>query len=222
MLVYGKNVLLETDVKKIKKVYISRKEYIEYLREKKISYDFVDNRKLDTLVNGVHQGVVLDILDYDYGNLESITGDFVVVLDHLSDPHNFGAIIRTCACAGVKDIIIPSKRSVSVNDTVIKVSAGNIDKVNIVMVSNIVNALNALKKKNYFVYSTEMGGRNFKKISYAPKKILVIGNEGDGVSSLVLKNSDEVVSIDIMPNTESLNASVAAGVMIYEMRDFND
>lgn len=221
MLVYGKNVLYETEKKKIQKVYISRKEYIEYLKNSKITYEYVDNKFLNSMVEGNHQGVVLKIDDYNYKTIKDIKSDFVVILDHIQDPHNFGAIIRTCACAGVTDIIIPSKRSVCVNDTVIKVSAGNIDKVNIVLVTNLTNAINGLKKENYFIYSSDMGGISYKKVDYAQKKCLVIGNEGDGVSRLVKENSDEIISIDIMENTESLNASVAAGILIYEMRDFN-
>lgn len=219
MLVYGKNVLKETQKNKIKKVYISRKDYIEYLKEENIRYDLVDSKKLDSMVEGVHQGVVLDIHEYEYKTMESITGDFVLILDHLSDPHNFGAIIRTAACRGIKDIIIPSKRSVSVNDIVMKTSAGNIDKVNIIMVSNLVNAINNLKKKGYFIYTSDMDGVNYKTVDYSGKKALVIGSEGDGVSRLVRENSDVIVSIDIEENTESLNASVAAGILMFEMRD---
>lgn len=219
MLAYGKNVLFETDKKNIKKVFISRKDYIPYLSENKIKYEIVDNRYLEKLVSGVHQGIVLDLNDYSYSDLSSLSGNFVVMLDHLSDPHNFGAIIRSCACAGVKDIIIPSKRSVSVNDTVIKTSAGNIDKVNIIMVPNLVNAINYLKKNGYFVYASDMDGKNYKTIDYSEKKCLIIGSEGSGVSKLVLSNSDEVISIDIVNDTESLNASVAAGILLFEMRD---
>lgn len=219
MLVYGKNVLYEMDTKKIKKVYISRKDYITYLKDNNIKYDYVDNKKLDSLVSGVHQGVVIDIHEYNYQTLNDIKGDFVVILDHLSDPHNLGAIIRTCACAGVTDIIIPSKRSVSVNDIVMKTSAGNIEKVNIIMVSNLVNAINKLKKDNFFIYASDMDGKNYKDIDFSGKKCLVIGSEGTGVSRLVKDASDEVVSIDIKNGTESLNASVAAGIIIFEMRD---
>lgn len=219
MLVYGKNVLYETDKSKIKKVYISRKSYIDYLKQEKIKFEIVDNIRLDKMVFGNHQGVVLDIDEFEYKDLKSIDSDFVVVLDHLSDPYNFGAIIRSCACAGVKDIIIPNMRSVSVNDTVIKVSAGNIDKVNIIRVSNLNNALNTLKKKGYFIYSSDMNGESYKNIDFSGKKVLVIGCEGTGVSKLVLDNSDVVVKIDIEENVESLNASVAAGILLFEMRD---
>ena len=219
MLVYGKNVLYETDKKNIKKVYVYRKEYIDYLKKEKIKYDIVDINKLNSLVDGNHQGIVLDVLDYEYYDFKKIDSDFVVILDHLTDPHNFGAIIRSCACCGIKDIIIPSKRSVLVNDTVIKVSAGNIKHVNISMVSNINNAINTLKNRGYFVYSADMYGTNYKNVDYATKKCLVIGSEGDGVSRLVKENSDVLVSINIMDDTESLNASVAAGILMFEMRN---
>ncbi len=219
MLVYGKNVLMEMSNEKIKKVYTSRKDILEYLKLNKIRFEIVDNKKLDSMVIGVHQGIVIDIFDYEYKKMSDINGDFVVILDHLSDPHNFGAIIRSCACAGVKDIIIPSKRCVLVNDTVMKTSAGNIDKVNIIMVSNLVNAINNLKQKGYFVYASDMDGESYKKLDYSGKKALVIGSEGDGVSRLVRENSDVIVSIDIEKNTESLNASVAAGILLFEMRD---
>lgn len=218
MIVYGKNVLLEIDSKKVKKAFIARKEYIEILNSKKIKYEFVDIKKLNNMTDGVHQGVVLDVFDYEYKTMNDIKSDFVVVLDHLSDPHNFGAIIRTCACAGVKDIIIPNKRSVLVNDTVIKVSAGNIDRVNIIMVSNLNSAIRKLQDTGYFVYASEMNGNDYKTLDFTGKKVLVIGNEGEGVSRLVKENSDFLVSIPMCGNTESLNASVAAGILIFEMR----
>lgn len=218
MLVYGKNVLFETDTKKIKKAYICKKDYIEYLTNNRINYKKVDQRVLDNMVSSNHQGIVMEVDDYKYSSIDNIKGDFVVMLDHINDPHNFGAIIRTCACAGVSDIIIPNKRSVVVNDTVVKVSSGNIDKVNIIMTSNLVNAINYLKKQGFFVYASDMGGVNYRGVDYSDKKCLVIGNEGDGVSRLVKENSDEVISIPMNNDTESLNASVAAGILIYEMR----
>ncbi len=218
MLVYGKNVLYETDINKIKKVYTSRDEYLTYLKDNNIKYELVDNNKLNKLVKGVHQGIVMEIEDFKYGNLNQINDDFVIILDHIEDPHNLGAIIRSAACAGIKDIIIPNKRCALVNETVIKVSAGNIDKVNVIMVSNINNAINKLKDNNYFIYSATMEGTNYKELDFNGKKCLVIGNEGSGVSKLVKDNSDFLVSIDIAKDVESLNASVAAGILMFEMR----
>ncbi len=219
MLVYGRNVLKEIAKDKVKKIYISSKELIPYLKENNLKYNLVSKERLDNLVKGNHQGVVIETFDYEYGTLDSITGDFVVMLDHLEDPHNLGAIIRTCECAGIKDIIIPKDRCALVNDTVVHISAGATSNVNIVMVSNLVNALNTLKKQGYFVYAASMEGECYKNISYNFKKVLVIGNEGKGVSDLVKKNSDVIISIPMKGKINSLNASVSAAILIYGMND---
>ncbi len=218
MIVYGKNVLKEIPVRKIKKVFFSRKEYTDFVVSLGVDYEFVDNKYLDKIFSGNHQGVVIDMFDYEYKSLDDVSSDKVLVLDHLEDTHNFGAIIRSAAASGFIDIIIPKDRSVSVNETVIKVSAGTLFKVNIIMVSNLVNAINVLKKKNYFVYTTDMDGDNYKSVNYDGKKVLVIGNEGKGVSKLVKDTSDIIVKIDMDNDVESLNASVAAALLMFEMR----
>ena len=170
------------------------------------------------LANKNHQGIVLDIYDYEYKDIdECLNDDFVVILDHLEDPHNFGAIIRTCECAGIKHIIIPKDRSVRVNETVIKVSSGAISHVDIVMVSNLVNAINKLKKSNFFVYGADMDGKNYQEYDFSGKKVLIIGNEGKGISQIVSENCDEIISIPMKGNINSLNASVSAGILIYGM-----
>ncbi len=217
MLVYGKNVLKELDFKKIKKIYVSSNEIITYLKKNKLKYEIVPKNRLDKMVNGNHQGVVIDIFDYDYYSLSDITGDFVVILDHLEDPHNFGSIIRTCECAGIKEIIIPKDRSVLVNDTVVKVSVGAINHVKIILVSNLVNAINKLKEKGYFIYAADMQGENYSEVNYNDKKALVIGNEGKGISEIVRKNSDVIVSIPMKGKINSLNAAVSAAILIYGM-----
>ena len=217
MLVYGKNILFEVNKKKIKKAYISRNDYISYLKEISIKYEIVDKSRLDKMVKGVHQGIVLDIFDYNYYTMDDLEGDFVVILDHLTDPHNFGAIIRTCESKNIKSIIIPKDRSVLVNDTVYKTSEGAIDNVKIIMVTNIINAINKLKEQNYFVYCADMDGVDYRKVDYAPKKVLVIGSEGIGISNAVKKNSDVVVAIPMSGKINSLNASVSAGILIYRM-----
>ena len=149
MLVYGKNVLKDLDKKKIKKVYCARKDYQDYLEENKIHYEMVDNKRLDKMVNGLHQGIVIDMYDFQYSSIDDLEGNFIVILDHIEDPHNFGAIIRTCEAAGVNGIIIPKDRSVEVNSTVVKVSTGTCDKVNIVQVTNLNNTIKYLKDKGY-------------------------------------------------------------------------
>ena len=219
MVIYGLNVLKEMDKKRIKKVYTSRKDVLSYLKDNNIKYEFVDKKKLDKMASGNNQGVVIEALEYDYYTLEDIKGSFVVALDHLEDPHNFGAIIRTCVAAGIKEIIIPKDRSVQVNSTVVKTSAGMIEHVHIIMVSNLVNAINTLKKKGYFIYAADMLGENYQDISYNDKKALVIGNEGSGISNVVMDNSDVIISIPMKGTINSLNASVSAGILIYGMMD---
>ena len=219
MIVYGMNVLKEIDKKRIKKVTTSRKEVIDFCKNNKIKYEFKDNHFLNSLTNDNHQGVIVDIFDYNYYDLKDLEGNFVLILDHLEDPHNFGAIIRTCVAVGIKSIIIPKDRSVKVTDTVVKTSVGMIENVKIIMVNNIVNTINKLKELGYFIYAADMNGENFKSVDYAEKKVLVIGNEGDGISRLVRENSDVIISIPMKKNVESLNASVAAGVLMFGMID---
>ena len=217
MLVYGKNVLYEIDRSKIKKAYISRNDYMAYLKENNIKYEYVDKNRLDKMVGGVHQGIVLDIFDYSYYTFDDIEGDFIVMLDHLTDPHNFGAIIRTCESKGIKTIIIPKDRSVLVNDTVYKTSEGAIDNVKIVMVTNLINTINKLKEMNYFVYCADMDGEDYRKVDFSGPRALVVGSEGKGVSKLVKECCDKVISLPLKGKINSLNASVAAGILMYEV-----
>ncbi len=222
MLVCGKNVLKETPVNKIHKVYLKEnfkdKDILNYLKENKIKYEFLPETRLNKMVSEHHQGVVLDINDYEYYKLEDVIDEnFLVCLDHLEDPHNLGAIIRTCECAGIKGIIIPKDRSIRVNETVMKISAGAINNVKIVEVSNLSETLRKLQKNMFFVYTADMDGIDYRKIDYADKKVLVIGAEGSGVSPIVRKNSDEIISIPMYGKINSLNASVSAAILIYGM-----
>lgn len=223
MLVYGKNVLKDVDVKKIRKVYLSEnfhdKEIFAYLKENKIRYMVSSKQQLDKMALGNHQGIVVDINDYEYYSLDDISNEeFVVALDHLEDVHNFGAIIRTCEAAGVTTILIPKDRSVRVNDVVMKTSCGALDRVKIVLVSNLVDALKKLQKQGYFVYSSFMDGADYKTIDYSGKKILVIGNEGKGISKVVENLTDFRIGIPMSGKVNSLNASVAAGILIFSMK----
>ena len=145
MLVYGRNVLKELDKKKIRKIFISSNEIIPYLKQEHLKYELVPKSRLDKMVSGNHQGVVIEIYDYEYYTLNDLEGDMVVILDHLEDPHNFGAIIRTCEASGITNIIIPKDRSVSFNDTVYKVSTGAIQYVKIIMVNNIILFYNLIR-----------------------------------------------------------------------------
>ena len=223
MRVFGRNVFneLKSDPSKIKKIYLSKNvdnEVYAFVKENKILFEVMDTFKLDKLVKGVHQGIVMEVNDFEYANLEDLLGfDKLIILDHLQDPHNFGAIIRTAEALGVKGIIIPKNRSVSINETVMKVSAGALNYVKICMESNLVNVIDKLKGLNYFIYGTDMVGKNYYDVSYADKTVLVIGSEGDGISDLVKKNCDEIVTIPMVGNINSLNASVATAIVLSEI-----
>ena len=222
MKVFGKNVFneLKDNVKSIKKVYIAKnfndKEIIKFIQDNKISYSVTDPKNMDGMVEGRHQGIIAIIDDYEYVDYKTMLGDNVVVmLDHLEDPHNFGAIIRTCEAAGIKSIIIPKDRSVSVTSTVMKTSAGALEHVNIAMVNNLVNVMDYFKDNGFFVYAADMDGQNYKDVDFANKVLLVIGSEGNGVGRLVKKNCDQILAIPMSGHVNSLNASVAAAILIY-------
>ena len=222
MKVFGKNVFneLRDNVKSIKKVYLAKnfndKEIIKFIQDNKISYSTMDIRKMDGMVEGRHQGIIVVVDDYEYSDYHNMLNDnIVVMLDHLEDPHNFGAIIRTCEAAGIKSIIIPKDRSVSVTSTVMKTSAGALEHVDIAMVNNLVNVIDDFKDNGYFVYAADMDGTNYKQVNYSDKVLLVIGSEGNGLGRLVKKNCDEILSIPQFGHVNSLNASVAAAILIY-------
>jgi 23S rRNA (guanosine2251-2'-O)-methyltransferase len=222
MKVYGKNVFneLKENVGAIRKVYLAKsfndKEIINFIKENKISYTTTDNKVMDKMVDGKHQGIIVVINDYDYVDYKTMYSDkMVVVLDHLEDPHNFGAIIRTCEAAGIHSIVIPKDRGVSVNSTVMKTSAGALEHVNVAMVNNLVKAIDDFKKNGFFVYGADMNGHNYKDISFSDKVLLIIGNEGKGMGRLVRETCDEIVSIPQYGKINSLNASVATAVIIY-------
>ncbi|MCR5223787.1 MAG: 23S rRNA (guanosine(2251)-2'-O)-methyltransferase RlmB [Bacilli bacterium] len=224
MRVCGKNVFRELNPKDIRKVYLSNKfndkEIVKYIQDNKIAYVPSDDRQMDRMMQH-HQGIIAEINDYEYKDLSVIGPDdnFIVMLDHLEDPHNFGAIIRTCEARGVKNIIIPKDRGVVVNETVMKTSTGALNHVNIIMVTNLPNTIEKLKDMGYFIYAAEADGVDYRKVDYADKKVLVVGSEGFGLSRLVRQNSDEIISLPMNGIINSLNASVAAGILIYGIGD---
>ena len=219
MRVCGKNVFKELEKNQIKKIYLSKNfhddKIMNYLKENHLKYILTDSNVMDKLLKN-NQGIIVDIHDYEYGKMEDIKDDnFVVMLDHLEDPHNLGAIIRSCEARGIKNIIIPKDRSVAVNETVIKTSTGAISRVNIILVNNLVNAINTLKKDGFFIYAAEADGEDYRKVDYADKICLIIGSEGFGLSKLVRQNSDVIISIPMKGKVNSLNASVSAGILIF-------
>ncbi len=227
MLVYGRNVardLLQKN-KKIKKIIIQEgfddKELFSLIEKNHIRLETCSKREMDRLSSGVHQGIILDIPDYHYADIQEVLNDeedFIVLLDHLEDPHNLGAIIRTCEAAGVKTIIIPKDRQVQINATVMKTSVGTLDHMRIVSVSNLVNTIEKLKTHGFWVVGTALENSvDYRTIDYSGKIALVIGNEGSGISQLTAKKCDFIAKIPMYGTTNSLNASVAAGIMIYEI-----
>lgn len=214
MYIYGRNVAKDT--KNIKRAFVQNNfKNKELLNSLNVPIKFVDKHTLDNMVSGNHQGIVLEVEDYKYSNVSEMD-DVIVMLDHLEDPHNLGAIIRTCEAGGITSIIIPKDRSVKVNDTVIKTSAGTCDKVKIDQVTNLVNTINDLKKNGYWVIGTDMEGTPYTKIDYKGKIVIVIGNEGNGMSRLVKEACDFIATIPMHGTTNSLNASVATGIVLFE------
>ena len=176
---------------------------------------------MERLSDRLHQGIILTIPDYKYKSLDEVLAmdpQFLVLLDHLEDPHNLGAIIRTCEAAGVDAIVMPKDRQVQVNGTVMKTSAGTLDNVNIVSVTNLANTIDELKDAGFWIVGTTLlDSVDYRSVDYSSKIALVIGNEGSGMSRLVSKKCDYLVKIPMYGKTNSLNASVASGIMIYEV-----
>lgn len=220
MRVGGKNVFNELDLKNVRKVYLSTnfkdQDIMQKIKEHSLKYVLTDPKVMDKMAPH-NQGVIVEINDYEYKEITDIDEgeNFVLVLDHLEDPHNFGAIIRSCEARGIKHIIIPKDRSVIVNETVMKTSTGAIANVDIVMVNNLVNAINKLKDMGFFIYAAEADGEDYRKVSYADKICLVIGSEGFGLSRLVRENADVIISIPMKGHVNSLNASVSAGILLF-------
>ena len=174
---------------------------------------------MDKKVGGLHQGIVLEVEDYKYATLDDIIDgkdNLIVMLDHIEDPHNFGAIIRSCEAAGVNGIIIPNVRSVSVNSTVMKTSVGTAEKMKIVQVTNLNSTIKILKDNGYWIFGTDMVGQDYTKLDYRGKTCIICGNEGDGMSKLVKENCDFIASIPMKGEVNSLNASVATAIIIFE------
>lgn len=225
MYVYGKNVALEylNNNKKINKILIQNNfndfDIINKINKLNIKRQTLSKIDMDKKVNGLHQGIILDVEDYKYSCLEDIIpadDSLVVMLDHIEDPHNFGAIIRTCEAAGVDGIIIPKDRSVEVNSTVIKTSVGTTEKVKIVQVTNLSNTIKLLKDKGYWIFGTDMQGTDYTKLDYKGKTCIICGSEGFGMSKLVSDNCDFIASIPMKGEVNSLNASVATAIILFE------
>ncbi len=194
-------------------------------KEKGIIVKEVDSKKLDFMCGHAHhQGVIMIAAAHEYSTVENILKSaeekneppFIIICDGLEDPHNLGAIIRTADAAGAHGVIIPERRSVSLSGIVGKTSAGALEYVPVARVKNITATIKELKEKGIWVYCADMDGTNYRKADLSGAIALVVGGEGSGVSRLVKENCDGVLSIPMKGNVNSLNASVAAAILIFE------
>ena len=231
MRIYGKNTCIEylKSNNKIKGIYLQDSVDDKFKNQvlslnKNIEYknkDFLN--KLTNFKN--HQGIVIDAEDFKFCSLEEIinihneknTNAFIVILDNIEDPQNLGSLIRSSVCAGVDGIVIPKNHSAGITETVYKVSSGALNHINICEVTNINEAIKKIKKENIFVYGLEAGETLIYSVDLSYNIALVVGSEGKGISRLTKSLCDEIVSIPITNSINSLNASVAGAVSIFEV-----
>lgn len=227
--IFGKNTVkayLKGEGKH-KKLYLFSKgnfdDVISIAKSKNVKIEFVDKNRLDKLAHGVHQGVVLEIEDYTYYDLEDIVGDnksqLIVLCDQLEDPHNLGAILRSCDAAGVDGVIVGKHRSVGLNATVAKVSTGAINTMKVVEATNMVDTIRKLKDLGYWIVAAE---NDVKAVDYTEFNVdmpivLVVGSEGSGISRLVKKECDILTTIPMHGSVNSLNVSVATGILLFDI-----
>ena len=228
--VYGKNVVKQIlhDNKKINLLYLTndQRELEQEARGKGIRVEKVDRKQLDKISNqGNHQGVIAVIDDYKIFTIDEILSripsekmGLLVMLDELEDPHNLGAVLRTADAVGVDGIIIKKNNAVGLTPTVAKVSAGAIETVPVAMVTNCTQTLKMLKEKGYWVVGTDMNNaQDYRQPKYDTPLVVVIGNEGKGISRLVKEECDFMVELPMVGEISSLNASVACGILLYEV-----
>lgn len=219
-IVYGKNSFFEAlNNSRITMAYVLNDSEIKKYR---IPYKIVDRKTLDRMSkSGNHQGYLAEVKEFQLSSVEEMIkkqNGLVVILDGLEDVHNLGAIIRTCDCAGVDGVIYKSHNCVKVNDTVAKVACGALEYVKVSEVTNLVNTIKYLKDKGYWVVGTDGSAEQlYTDLKYDFNTVLVIGSEGKGMSRLVKEECDYMVKLPMVGHVTSLNASVAAGIMIYNI-----
>ena len=205
----------------------SIKTIIGVAKEKRILIKEVDKKKLDLMCDGeVHQGVIAKVTAYKYSEVSDILdlarergeAPFIVILDEVEDPHNLGSIVRTAELFGVHGIIIPKRRSASVSATVYKSSVGAIEHVKIAKVTNLNSVIDDLKEAGIWVYGADIRAEEYSyQVDFSGPCALVIGNEGRGISKLTVQKCDKLIKIPMVGKINSLNASVAGGIMMYEV-----
>ena len=200
----------------------SAREIVQMAKEKRVPVQEVDRARLDAITPN-HQGMLAFASAYQYSTVEAMLelaeerGEepFLILLDGLTDPHNLGAIIRTAECAGAHGVIVQERRAVGLTPAAVKASAGAVEYLPVARVTNLANTLEVLKAKNIWAYAADMDGEDYAKTDFSGGVALVIGAEGEGVGRRVLEACDKIVSLPIKGKLDSLNASVAAGVLMY-------
>lgn len=200
-------------------------QIIKLAKQRRLVISNVPKTKLDQMVDHQnHQGVVLAVAAYHYATVDDLFANaeqrdeapFFLILDELADPHNLGSILRTADAAGVHGIIIPKRRAVGLTSVVAKTSAGAIEHVPVARVTNLVQTANELKERGVWLFGTDMQGTDFRHWDAKGPVAVVIGNEGKGISPLLKKTCDEMLTIPMVGQVQSLNASVAASLLIYQ------
>ena len=190
-------------------------------RKKNIRVQFVARAVLDKeSTEKRHQGVIAYTTDFVYSDLSDLTGkeeSLIVLCDGIEDVHNLGSILRVSECAGADGVVIPAMRSATVNEAVIRISAGAAEHIKVAKVNSINHAIDDLKEEGYFVYALEAGGENIYDQNFSGKIALVVGGEDSGVKRLTKEKCDAIISIPLMGKVNSLNASVALGIGVYEV-----
>ena len=202
----------------------SAREIVAMAKEQHVVVQEVDRARLDAVAPN-HQGLVAFASAYRYSSVEEILeaakareeAPFLVILDGVTDPHNLGAVIRSAECAGAHGVIIPERRAVGLTPAAVKASAGAVEYVKVARVTNISRLIEELKKQGIWVYAATMDGERYDRCDFTGPAALVIGGEGEGVSRLVLEKCDRRVALPMLGKIDSLNASVAAGILMYEI-----
>lgn len=229
----GLDFLKTQDAEKINKIFLQNgvredfaNQVYQLARKKHLIVQNAPKNKLDQLTdNGNHQGLVLAVSSFEYAVFEEMLDKFetegkepfLLMLDSIEDPHNLGSILRTCDATGVDGVIIPQRRASGLTSVVAKTSTGAIDYVPVARVNNLVQTTKILKKRGYWIFGTAMEGQDYREWNAKGKTVLVIGNEGKGISPLLLKQMDQTLTIPMVGHVQSLNASVATGVLLYQM-----
>ncbi|MDC8914398.1 23S rRNA (guanosine(2251)-2'-O)-methyltransferase RlmB [Metamycoplasma hyosynoviae] len=219
--IYGKNSVLDA----IKNALPIKKFYLQHgikLHSSVKNVQFLNATELNKLINGNHQGYIAEIEEFKYYDIGSITKDkpqVVLVLDHIQDPQNFGAILRSANCFAVQHIIIPKNRACDITPTVLKVSSGGFNNAKIIKVASLQDAINLLKKNGFWIYASALSDKSkpLSKTKFVCPIALIVGNEETGVSTTLQKQADEIIKIEQYGSVQSLNVSVATGILLHQI-----